>query len=475
MLLLFVFVSGCSDERAVAPDPSDSSNAPGITIDPDAVAMELVSRAGWAVTTDEELPAKFKDLQAASPAGNILTVERQVIVDDIVHYSFQVRVGCGPYDVIGLHRVVKEKKPGTPIKAKENFFFQHGCCKDFVGMMLPGLTSAETPDDFGLAVYLARNGVDVWGIDQAWTLVPKEETNFDFMADWGIARQSDDLRTAVTAARVARIVTGCGSGKMILAGYSNGGFSTVALVNEETQLPENLRQVGGYVIVDMALKTDNAALREFLLGYLDGWYIPQYAAGNYAEPNTFPVMAELVRCCPDDPSPFYPDLTNLQYALVANTSPWVVTPETAVHYWSPILDETGMPTGLRYTDHYLWLGFMASGVPWEPMVWGLEWFSYLLDRGDSLFDDHLGEIQIPVLNLTPLGGFAYSTEYGMSMIGSPDKQTLMPGMGLPLAEEFAHIDLFTSTSAEQIVWQPLLGWINAHTEHRHGKGDVTMK
>jgi hypothetical protein len=148
VLLLFLFVSGCSDERTVAPDPSDSPNHSAVTVDPEAVAMELVSRAGWEVTADENLPAKFKDLQAAAPVGNILTVERQVIVDDIVHYSFQVRVGPGPYDVIGLHRVVKEKQSGKPIKAKETVFLQHGDAIGFVKFIF-GAAAPSVPDDHG--------------------------------------------------------------------------------------------------------------------------------------------------------------------------------------------------------------------------------------------------------------------------------------------------------------------------------------
>lgn len=64
-------------------------------------------------------------------------------------------------------RVVKERRPGRPIHTHKSIFMQHGSSKDFVGMWLPGLTSETTPDDFGMGVYLAQHGVDVWGIDQS--------------------------------------------------------------------------------------------------------------------------------------------------------------------------------------------------------------------------------------------------------------------------------------------------------------------
>ena len=258
--------------------------------------------------------------------------------------------------------------------------------------------------------------------------------------------------------------TGSGFAKMILAGYSNGVYSTVALVNEETQLPAALRQVGAYVPIDCPIKSDHQTFNDFIMGYIAGFYEPQYAAGVYAETITFAEMARLVRCCPNDDSPFYPGLTNEQFALVATAAPWFVTPESAIHYWGAYFDEaTGMPTGLRYTDRDLWLDFLASGVAYEPMVWGLEWMSYVIDYGASPYDDHLGEIAIPILNYTPNGGMADITAYGMSLLGSADKQNLMPSVGVEKLDDIGHIDIFTYAGAEQLAWAPLLTWIETHS------------
>jgi hypothetical protein len=41
-------------------------------------------------------------------AFDSLSLTRRVIVDDIAEYSFNVRVGTGPNDVVMLHRVVRE-------------------------------------------------------------------------------------------------------------------------------------------------------------------------------------------------------------------------------------------------------------------------------------------------------------------------------------------------------------------------------
>ena len=459
---------GCGKDRLSSPVESTTDDA----LDPNGISYELVSAAGWTVDPDGEAPARSTAPPSPGGLGAIVGFERQTVAPGIVHYAWRIKTGRGLYDAIGLHRVVRESAPYRPRRTDLNFFFQHGCCKNFVGMMLPGLTSPATADDFGMAVYLARHGVDVWGIDQAWTLVPEGIPDVSFMVDWGIARQSRDLRLAVTMARAVRMITGCGAAKMILAGYSNGVFSSIAVVNEETQVPPRLRQVGGYVPIDAPIKAIEPTLLANLNAYIDGYYIPLYESGVYAETGVFAPMAALVRCCPDDDSPFMPGVTNLQYALLSSCSPILgASPDYAFHYWAPVLDESGMPTALRYTDREMWLDFLASGLPWEPMIWGLEWVSYSADRLDTPFDDHLGEIRVPILNVTPAGGFGATTEYGISLLGSADKQTLMPATGLTLAEEYAHIDIFTYPASEQLVWEPLLQWLAAHSATGVAVGD----
>ncbi len=109
-------------------------------------------------------------------------------------------------------------------------------------MFLPGTLSETTPDDFGAAIYWARQGVDVWGIDQAWTLVDAATEDFGFMADWGIDKQSADLGHAVALARMARAFTGHPHDPMNVLGYSSGSATGYALVNAETQLPVEMKK-----------------------------------------------------------------------------------------------------------------------------------------------------------------------------------------------------------------------------------------
>ena len=79
----------------------------------------------------------------------------------MAEYSFKVRVGAGPYDEIGVHRVVKEIAPNVPAHASRAVFFAHGDIWNFRAAFLTGAKS--------IPVFLAENGVDVWGIDFRWT------------------------------------------------------------------------------------------------------------------------------------------------------------------------------------------------------------------------------------------------------------------------------------------------------------------
>ena len=128
------------------------------------MATDLIDKSEWPIENELDIP---------NPRGiGVNSYDREVIADDIVHYTYTIGIGGGQYDRIRLHRVVKESSYKNPIKTNKAIFFQHGDAKDFVGMLLPGLYSPTTPNDYGMAVYLARNNVDVWGIDQAWNLVP---------------------------------------------------------------------------------------------------------------------------------------------------------------------------------------------------------------------------------------------------------------------------------------------------------------
>ena len=108
-----------------------------------------------------------------------------------------------------------------------------------------------------LPVYLADQGIDVWGIDYAWSLVPSNQTNFAFMQRWDLQRDINDLEAAIAFARQSRVSTGSDGSRLNLAGFSQSGWTGYALLNEEASLSCTRRNVKGFIALDGIFVTDD--------------------------------------------------------------------------------------------------------------------------------------------------------------------------------------------------------------------------
>lgn len=413
------------------------------------------------------LPGVLRDaiVAAGAPSATALQpigFDREVVTGDIVHYRFLVRTRPGPYGAFQLHRVVREPRAGRPLQTARNVFLQHGDAKDFVGMFLPGTRSTAWPRDFGFAVYLARNGVDVWGIDQAWCLVPAEETDFAFMADFGMDRAMGDLRTGVAVARALRLATGSGLTKMILLGYSSGVATTGALLSAEATLPSVLRQISAYIPVDVPLQTDDAAVRSAFLGDL-ALQEAALAAGQYGSFVPFQIIGQLAHLAPDEDSPLFPGYTNYQFACLLLLAPGAGFPAGAFHYLAGVLDDTGFPTGPRLTTVDQWFAFLEGAITWQPARFFQDLDKLILADPASPYDDHFADVRVPVLAVTPRGGFGDLMRYGIDQLGSTDVEFLVPSTGGPAETDIGHIDIFSWQGSESLWWPTALRWMVAHT------------
>jgi hypothetical protein len=458
LLLVLLFFGGCTQDPPTVPDPAQQSigATDGLV---DIVASEALALAEW--ECEEMITIDPAFLAKTGCSSRIVDFERVPLGGGIVHYRFRVRVGAGAHDLIGLHRVVKESGHCRPVKVKDAIFLLHGDAKDFEGMFLPYTRSTNLPDRFGLAVYLAERDVDVWGIDQAWTLVPSGTSNFTFMKDWGLQRNIDDLRTGIAIARSLRFATGFGADKMILLGYSSGGATGYATLNHETQVPMNARQVRGFVSADLLFKSDDPAIHRAFTNDL-ALYEPNYNNGIYQAEIPFQPMGMLARTNPGGDSPIIPGLTNLQTALYFGCGP-IFALDVSIHYLSGYMDATGFPAALRLVTLPQWYDFLEAGVPYESNKFIMDYDKVLGNVFDSPFDDHLAEIRVPILNLGAKGGLGPYTVYGTTLLGSTDitHKIVEVGTGNVLTE-FGHIDLFLAPQAPALAWQPMVNWLKAH-------------
>jgi hypothetical protein len=460
LLLLWILAGGCGEERAVAPEQTQIADDSGI--DTQLAAAEILAQAGWEIADGQTPPAGAPE----KIVGIVTGFERREVAPGIAHYFWRVRVGPDPRDAIGLHRVVRERRPGVPVRAPRAMFLQHGDAKDFTGMFLPGTLSATTPDDFGAAAFWARNDVDVWGIDQAWNLVPAETSDFAFMAGWGVDRQSRDLGLGIAIARAARVLTGCGLDRVVLLGYSSGSVTGYAYLNAESQLPPGLRQVAGWIPVDYSPISDDAEWNAIQnCGYID-FYQQMLDNGEYGYFVGFDFLGNLARDDPDGDSPVFPGFTNLQAALYLGAGP--IFNYASVHYLAGIW-ENDLPVGFQFVTVDQWLDFMIAGAPWEPVRFMLDYSVWGCRETDVPWDDHFAEITVPVLNVAAAGGIGPTTYWCLDQIGSEDITRLDIRLR-PETEalyDYGHIDLWIAYNARDLVWEPILDWVVAHTGPGH--------
>jgi hypothetical protein len=456
LVAALLLVPGCSDldrESPVAPADDGALAA----VDVEGLARAIVAEAGWPV---EDTSGVSSD--RAIPSFPNFQFERTVLAGDVAHYSLRVPVGPGEHDVIGLHRVVRERRPFVPIRTQHSIMLQHGDVKDFTGMFLPGTTSPTMPDGFGLAVTLAAADIDVWGIDQGWTLVPAETTVFDFMAGWGLDRQIRDLGTAIDLGRILRGLTGNGWRKMALLGYSSGSVTGFSLVCQDSQRPPGLRRVNAYVAGDFGLVSDHPEWI-WVCETETPYYLDLIGQGIHHFESPFPVFGIPAREDPDGDSELIPGYTNLQAAI--GIGAWTAYPEVSYHFLGGIFDEAWTPLGLQYTDVDMWLDFLISGPPYMPLQFFVDYESLTLAPESVPWDDHLADVTVPVFYLYATGGAGGYGLHTLDLIGSSDVTQLEIGFHPPeeLLLDFAHVDLFIADDAPTLVFTPIRDWVLSHT------------
>jgi len=434
-----------------------------------ALAAEMAVRSGWSLESEEGVVA----LNVGKPSGwGIVEMTRTPLVGDIVHYAFVLSLGSGEFDRIGLHRVVRESRTCRPIRTRRAVMLQHGDAVGFEGVFLHGSVANSVPDDHAFAVFLAQNDYDVWGIDQRWILVPAGTSDLAFMSDWNIQRQVDDLGVALSIARIARLLTGGGGGQFHLIGYSSGVFTGFAYLNQETERSPGSRHVKGFVPIDSPVKTSNPQFQATACA-VASQYATDLSNGIYAGTagTLFATLGGLALSDPGGLSPVVPGLTNEQAALVFGAATHQFIPYLPwYHYAGGQFGGNGLPTGLLFTPVSAFFEFLISASPYEALRFQQEVAALVCGSDDLPYDDHFAEIAVPVFYVGTRGGFDTVGTYVMELIGSEDKNTLVVSLLPPEAQmaDFGHVDCWTASDAEVVVWQPILGWLDAHPDPGRG-------
>ena len=390
--------------------------------------------------------------------------DRTVLGEDIVHYRYDVVVGTGKFDVIRLHRVVRERHPYQPIRTLDGVLLLAGSPNYFEAMFLEPLISQVVPWDRALAVYLAQSDIDVWGMDYAWALVPAGTTDLSFMKGWGLGKDGQHTEIALSLARLLRGLSGQGFGQLNLLGFSYGGIVGYTIAGEEAQRRRDQRNLKGLIIFDVGMKLKEQEYRDTYCGFAAADQA-NLDAGVYNDDTGLflKALSDLALSAPNDPSDLIPGTTNYQAALLFGANPALLNGQFW-HFVGGFLDENGIPSGLRFTEDRLWLDILQNIPPHLPVQTDFDVDATFCGKIDMPFDDHLGQITLPILLAGAEGGFGQAGVYTTTLTGSKDVTKFIV-QRLPddqRAEDFGHVDTVAGKDAKSHVWKPVLDWIMAH-------------
>ena len=405
---------------------------------------------------------------------DFVSFEYKPLTGDINYYYAVLRVGSGPFDRIGITRVIKEQKVGQAVDGSAAAFFIHGIAHTFGTQFIirapDGTVDSLYP---GIAPWLANQGLDVWGIDLRYTLVPSTTTVFNFMADWGMGVMRDDVLLATRLARFARQETCQQRGTLHLVGQSLGAALVYAVANEEAVSDEP--DIGDMIPVEAPYQVDrNDAAALGAVRFAENLYRGPLAQGVYQleDPATVKfggnqvviaprAAGEAARSAPDTPSPL-PGMTNKQLALTIVRQPWF--PPFSPHQAACLPDVPGIATSGRFTPTERIIDFLATTVPFSPRRLMADFFGMPAGNPELPYANHLAQVRIPSLYIGAAGGYHDWGRFTNSLLGSSDRKELIVHM-LPDGQErndLGHVEPFMANEAPSRVWQAVLEWIRSH-------------
>ena len=396
-----------------------------------------------------------KKSQNRVTTSSISDFSRTELGAGIAHYQFKVRMGEGEFDIVRIHRVIRESRPYHPIPTKGDVFMVHGAFTGFDGTFFSvGMESSDINAKTSSPFYLASKNIDVWGIDMGWTMVPNSTMDFSFMDGWGYEKDASHTLKAMGIARIIRGITGQGFSSLNLLGFSSGNTVAYAAANRETQ-QENIskRHVKGIITVDNAFKTENEDSGcNTAQGYAD-----QIAAGQYENTNGqfFQLLGSLALNDPNDVSPIINDgsTTNIQAFRLAFA---VDAFGFGFHFFGGDLD------GLFFADETRALFTVSNFAHYMPNLLWQEIDAVNCTSMNVTFDDYINLISIPILYIGAGGGVGEAGYYTSSQTASTDITNHLVSLNGDSAEDFGHEDIWVGDNADKLVWSNLRNWLKNH-------------
>lgn len=372
----------------------------------------------------------------------------------IAHYQLNVRMGPGKFDIVRIHRVIRERRPYRPIRTKGDVFMVHGAFTGFDGTFFSvGMESSDINANTSAPVYLASKDIDVWGIDMGWTMVPNDESlDFSFMEGWGYEKDANHTLKAMGIARIIRLLTGQGFSAINLLGFSSGNTVAYAAANLEAQKKNRRkRHVKGIISIDNAFKVLDGDS-----GCAAAMAVEAEIAGGQFENNLggfFKSLADLALGSSDDASPIFEGFTNIQafrFVFYGNDV-------MGFHMFGGNLE------GSFYSDEIRNLRAVSNFSTFMPNLLWQEIDAVNCTSMDVSFDDYLNLITVPILYIGAGGGSgAEAGYYTGSLTASSDITNQLVSLNADPLLDFGHLDNWVGDNADNLVWSNLGHWLKNH-------------
>jgi len=353
----------------------------------------------------------------------------------------------GPYDKIGLHRVVK-----TGIVPQGVFFLLPGTWMDGEKQCSnPPEDSWTMDENHTITYYLANRGFDVYVIDYRTHFVPIDlnSTQLSFMVDWGWDQWISDIKEAVDKAKEVS-----GAQKIYMAGQSFGGAAAAnyASLYWEEDLEGIILLDGGTAAKypELVTNTYNLTAKIEEMNATGTWSME---VGAPYEGTVF--IMQYAEEHPDAPAE-YPPGHPLEGELLPPGIPFDNITEWAAFAiymaWGP-----GGVSNIYggYGNASVMIHMMASFDRYWPTRLSLE--SAAIRDWDNCsyvthdFDDHYCEIDVPLLG--------FLSEFGLNGWGPFRHGIANPDFTGIMLEGYGHLDVYAGNYAREDVNEPTYQWL----------------
>ena len=405
------------------------------------IPLPVVSAAeGWTLTTDAREMKAYPDLK---------------------EYVWQKNASLapnGPYDKIGLHRLVK-----TGITPKGVLFICPGTWSSGEQLISNPLNDTWTKyENDSQPIYWANRGFDIYSIDYRTHFVPimLSSSQLSFMENWGWDQWISDIKECVNKAKEVS-----GAKKIFMAGESFGGLATTNYATKYWR--EDLR---GIILLDggNATKNQNPTNSYNLTAMLS------IANTTSAWSTEYPNVALIT-------NPVVGAVFLHKYALANPGAPAQYPPGTPL---TPIINPLTNKTWTNITEWYAFITYYAWTYPGGAsntlggygnatlmLQWGASsdryWSTRLTIEYSAIkdwancpyvtydFDDHYSEIDVPLLGYT-------SGLYGFILWG-PIGNIANSDITRTVLQNYGHGDVFAGVYTARDVSAPTYAWMVNHT------------